>query len=339
MRILLFGQSGSKRQLYFEKACRSEGAELCFLDIDTEWEKGLAAIRSGDRIKLDPPKWTDSRIAAMPSKIEIYYQKLEQISRWSEEKSACFLNTPTAIGIALNKQECKERLQAAGIDATPLLDHGGSNFEDLTEWLRAKRIFQVFIKPNFGSGAAGLMALKLHPQRRSYMAQTAMLERDGEYFNTKKIRLLVDAGAIQKMADFLLSEGAIVERWIPKAAQGGITYDLRAVYQFGRLDFLLPRGTRSGAMTNLHLNNLPLSLEDLALSTEELEKITVLCGRAAALFDGLSSVGFDILLTKSGKPMIIEMNAQGDLLYQDIYSENQIYRRQVQELQKGGGWL
>ena len=34
------------------------------------------------------------------------------------------------------------------------------------------------------------------------------------------------------------------------------------------------------------------------------------------------------------KPRIIEMNAQGDLLYQDIYGENVIYQRQVEIMKK-----
>lgn len=33
--------------------------------------------------------------------------------------------------------------------------------------------------------------------------------------------------------------------------------------------------------------------------------------------------------------MIIEMNGQGDLLYQDIYHENTIYKEQIMAL-KGG---
>ena len=47
-------------------------------------------------------------------------------------------------------------------------------------------------------------------------------------------------------------------------------------------------------------------------------------------FPGLQSAGIDLLLEKGSlSPRIIEMNAQGDLIYQDLYDQNQIYRRQA----------
>lgn len=49
----------------------------------------------------------------------------------------------------------------------------------------------------------------------------------------------------------------MVERWYAKAEYAGFSYDLRAVLQDGRLDFLLGRLSK-GPITNLHLNNHPL---------------------------------------------------------------------------------
>ena len=43
--------------------------------------------------------------------------------------------------------------------------------------------------------------------------------------------------------------------------------------------------------------------------------------------------GIDILLErKTMRPLIIEMNGQGDLIYQDIFGENNIYREQVEKI-------
>ena len=45
--------------------------------------------------------------------------------------------------------------------------------------------------------------------------------------------------------------------------------------------------------------------------------------------------GIDVLLEKGTmKPYIIEINGQGDLIYQDIYDENRIYKRQIEMMQK-----
>ncbi len=55
-----------------------------------------------------------------------------------------------------------------------------------------------------------------------------------------------------------------------------------------------------------------------------------LCNRAMDCYPQLKSAGIDILLEKGSlKPRIIEMNGQGDLIYQDIYADNLIYRRQA----------
>ena len=39
----------------------------------------------------------------------------------------------------------------------------------------------------------------------------------------------------------------------------------------------------------------------------------------------------------SMRPRIIEMNAQGDLIYQDIFHENRIYARQVEMMKEWMG--
>ena len=127
--------------------------------------------------------------------------------------------------------------------------------------------------------------------------------------NTKQLRRLSDAGQVLLMLEKLLKLGCIVERWYAKASHQGYSYDLRAVVQDGRTD---------------------LELETLGLSGTVIEEIQDLCRRSMELFPGLRSAGIDILLEKGSlKPRIIEMNAQGDLIYQDIYGANRIYRRQA----------
>ena len=128
----------------------------------------------------------------------------------------------------------------------------------------------------------------------------------------------------------------IVERWYAKAEHQGYSYDLRAVVQDGRLDFLLGRLSK-GPITNLHLNNHPLEIAALKLPEHTLEDIAMLCRKSMEIYPGLRSAGIDILLEKgSMKPRIIEMNAQGDLIYQDIYNENSIYGHQARMMQE---WL
>ena len=85
-----------------------------------------------------------------------------------------------------------------------------------------------------------------------------------------------------------------------------------------------------GPITNLQLNNCALKVKELGLSEETMESIRQVCSQAMRLYPGLSMAGIDILLDKQGRnPKVIEMNGQGDLIYQDIFNENRIYKQQI----------
>ena len=54
-------------------------------------------------------------------------------------------------------------------------------------------------------------------------------------------------------------------------------------------------------------------------------------------FPGLSGAGIDLLPERGRLSLrVIEMNAQGDLMYQDIFHENRIYRHQAARMRQ---WL
>ena len=152
--------------------------------------------------------------------------------------------------------------------------------------------------------------------------------------NTKKLQRMEDRKMIFVLLNQLLQLDCVIERWYAKAEHGGYTYDLRAVMQDARMDFLLARLSK-GPVTNLHLNNRPLPAKELKLPAAVLDSVEELCRRAVGLYPGIRSAGVDILLEKGSlTPRIIEMNGQGDLIYQDIYHENRIYRHQVQMMKK-----
>ncbi len=141
---------------------------------------------------------------------------------------------------------------------------------------------------------------------------------------------------IRHILDQLLAMDCVVERWYARAMHGAYSCDFRGVVQGGRVDHLLARLSR-GPITNLQLNNHPLPAEEAGLTSGQREMVEDLCERAAGCFPGLWSVGIDLLLEKGSlTPRIIEMNAQGDLIYQDIYGENIIYRRQAERMKR---WL
>ncbi len=338
-RACLLGNSDTKRTIYLEQAAARTGLPLLFLDWREPAKIRELALESQLLLKVDPPLWDSSRLEELDALTGEYTARLEELAHIAQSGGHLeFLNHPLEIAAVLDKRACKARLAGAAIPVTELLEGAGMSARGLLDRMREKRIFQVFIKPVMGSGAAGVSAFRWQPSTgRMALYTCAMAENGGSgLVNTKKLRRFSGREEIFLLLDRLLGLDCIVERWYAKAEYRGMSYDLRAVVQEGRVDFLLGR-LSSGPVTNLHLNNRPLEVPALGLPGKVLEEVQELCHRCMACCPGLSSAGIDILLEKGTlRPRIIEMNGQGDLIYQDIYHENIIYRRQAELMRR---WL
>lgn len=338
---MLLGKPDTKRTHYLGRAAREAGLHVLFLDWD-HWQENLPKGRIF--MKIDPPVWDSCSLEQLGSLIGDYQKQLEALSRFGRLQDVKFLNTPETIATLLDKRESKRRLAAAGLavsEELKIVQEDVLEVEQLLDIMQKQRIHQVFIKPICGSGAAGIAAFRWQPRTKQMVLYTCAWEvpdredkKLNKLINTKKLRRFTDSKQVLSMVERLLKLGCIVERWHAKAEYQGYSYDLRAVVQDGRMDFCLARLSK-GPITNLHLNNHPLKLESLGLPQNVINDIEELCRQGMGCFSGLRSAGIDILLERgSWKPRIIEMNAQGDLLYQDIYGENVIYQRQVEMMRE-----
>lgn len=328
----LLGSPDTKRTHYLGRAAREAGLHVLFLD----WDRWQTHFPEGAvYLKIDPPVWDCCLLEHLPCLTKDYLQCLGELERLEECQDVLFFNHPAAIKALLDKKGCKERLRKAGLPVTEELKQDNIQTpEQLLSIMGRQRIYQVFIKPVCGSGAAGAAAFRWQPQTGKMVLYTCageMVQNGTKHLvNTKQLRRFSDIRQVLFMLERLLKLGCIVEKWYPKADHQGYSYDLRAVVQDKKTDFCLARLSK-GPITNLHLNNHPLELDALGLSSTVTEEIQDLCRRSMELFPGLRSAGIDILLEKgSMKPRIIEMNAQGDLIYQDIYGANRIYQRQAE---------
>lgn len=324
---------------------------------ETAWENVF--------LKIDPPLWESCCLDELNILAQDYEKKLQWLAELGKKRQITFLNKPEDILALLDKRACKRRLAEAGIPVTVELDGIGRAVFPVAETLDSvgqavlpvaetldgvgradlllgsmerRRIFQVFIKPVCGSGAAGAAAFRWQPRSGRMILYTCAMENPetGRLVNTKRLRRFTDRKQVLSMIGRLLELGCIVERWYAKAEHNGFSYDLRAVVQDGRMDFILAR-LSSGPITNLHLNNHPLKGNDLGLPCHVMEDVEQLCIRAAGCYPELRSVGIDVLLEKGSlRPRIIELNGQGDLIYQDIYGQNRIYLHQAEMMKE---WL
>lgn len=342
----ILGSPDTKRTIYLKKAAEQEGLPMVFVDWK-DWEdwfvRPCLSSTEGLLLKIDPPLWSSCALDELSQLADGYIRQLEALGRLAQTQNTAFLNAPSVIAELLDKRACKTRLQQAGLPVTEAVGQfirtsdQTLTAELLFEEMRRQQIYQVFIKPVKGSGAAGVSALRWQPHTgRAALYTCALIQADSALVNTKRLRRFSQMKEILPLLDRILALDCIVERWYAKAEFQGFSYDLRAVVQDGKLDFLLGRLSK-GPVTNLHLNNHPVEAAALGLPGRTLEEIAELCRRSVEIYPELRIAGIDILLEKgSMRPRIIEMNAQGDLIYQDIYHENSIYCHQVRMMKE---WL
>ena len=330
-RIILIGEEDSKRTEFFLKAAETQQIPVGFY----AWSEWKNKDIEGGVVKIDPPSFHAYNILTLSDKIKEYQAQLFELEEMGKKKGIRFLNPPSEILQLLDKVACKEKLEEHHVAVTTMVAKNVKDYTELKERMVEKKLRSVFLKPVYGSGAAGIVALSMNPVNRKVVAYTAACVEGDVLFQQKNIRKITDEKEVERIVNGIASLETIVERWYPKATLEGEPFDFRVLWQFGRVEYMVARKSAT-PITNLHLNNGAVSLED-ALQNEEswnqgnIQKdIERVCEEAMALFPNVHVAGLDVMLDKkTGKPRIIEINGQGDLLYQDIYGENIIYRNQI----------
>ena len=194
---------------------------------------------------------------------------MNKIEYLENQFSLKFINRPSDILRAFNKKETQKILQKNNISCPETLN--ASNYENLKAEMQAKRINQVFIKPIAGSSASGVMAFRyLNPQKQ--IAYTTVKKKNGKFYNSLKVQTYKSAETIQEIFDEISKSPLQIERWIPKWQFNKMNIDFRVVVINKKVEFIVPRGSRS-PITNLHLGNQKLKIEQLNLPSEIIQKI------------------------------------------------------------------
>ncbi len=343
--MFLIGTEEGKRTDYMRRGAAEEGIPLELLPWGslqnpsspeklrkcTLLSQSATELLQGAAVKIDPPPSQTCHLEQMNRNLETYRDSLEQLA-----KAECrFLNSPEAICLLLDKRQAKHLLMERGIPVTEMFPEEPCNMTQLLELMKRRRCYSVFVKPRYFSGAAGVAAFRIYPRQGKFCLYSSCRIENNRLTNTKKLSRTENPGEISHLLNRLLALGCVVERWHPKANFHGKSYDLRVVFQFGHIAFMVARQS-AGPITNLHLNNQALPVASLGLTPPILDEIGNICAQACSAFPGLSMAGVDILLEQGTlRPRIIEMNGQGDLIYQDIYGENRIYREQARHFLKG----
>ena len=330
--IVLIGTKDTKRTEYFIKAARDLNVPVQFVDWNMVYQGSglqnlLCHCADSQRavIKLEPPSYQTAEFSQMETQLRMYTHALEGIAG-----KFSFLNSPQGILDALDKRKMKGILRAAGVSVTPVFMERVDSAEQLYARMDEENVSAIFLKPVCFSGAAGVVAIRRQRRSGKMAAYTSGVLEKARVINTKKIHMMREEKRITKLIEALIPMDVMAEKWIPKDTVDGKSYDLRVVWQFGKRKHMVVRQSAS-PITNLHLNNQAVDGAVIGLDGDTCEEIDALCECAMEVVPGLRVAGIDILLEKgSRKPRIIEINGQGDLIYKDIFEENEIYKEQIQ---------
>lgn len=186
-----------------------------------------------------------------------------------------------------------------------------SNARSLLDRLREKGWTTAYVKLNSGSSATGIVFVQI-AGRGMPGGLTTLRFRDGKAFNTRRIRIL-SGDKLRAALEFVLDDGATVQRGVPLATVQGSYFDLRVVCVDGKPIARLFR-TAPQQITNLHLGGRRgdfAACRKLVPDRIWADALDAAC-RAAGRFD-CNSAGVDVAFAAGfGSFRVLEVNAFGN---------------------------
>ena len=249
------------------------------------------------------------------------------------------MNSPAAISTMFNKREIQSRLTAANLPVPPILPPITS-YENLRTAMKAHHCTRVFIKPNHGSSAIGIVAYETNGPQHKATTTVEIVQQEGQpqLYNTRKLRIYRDEQLIATLINHLCQQHIHVEQWIPKAQLDGYNCDIRIVVIGGQARHKIVRLSHS-PITNLHLLNERADTAALRpyISQDNWHRALNSCQQAAALLPDALYMGLDMLFTTNWqRHFILELNAFGDLLPTVRYNGLDTYETEITHLLQYG---
>lgn len=351
-RFALVANPGGARALGFAAACRSQG----FPDpVLVPWEELLGAefdaklrFAGASALRIETPaehpqverlilagagsgELSKEQCLALPDDVgELRFQRqwyagwcrvLEGMSNTLHGLGIPAMNDPADIACLFDKEFTRSRLMSGGV---PVAEGGGicENFDDLAARMDEKGWHRVFLKPCHGSSASGVMAISRTRGDRWQAITPAVIDATGEVpriLNSKTPLRLTDIAEIRRTVDLVCRQRALLERWFPKTAIGGRSFDLRIVVIAGRAAHVAVRTSRT-PITNLHLRNRrgdPAEVRE-RIGEQAWQTAMATAESAAACFPGCHYCGVDLMIgARTFRSAIAEVNAFGDHLHRE----------------------
>ncbi|MCX5394317.1 STM4014 family protein [Streptomyces sp. NBC_00094] len=334
-RLVVVGDPAGRRVAFFQDALRTAGLPGARVVSWPDVLRGRARFAAGETVRIDSPgedPEADRLLRGVddPARVEgsgRWYARFTTavggLAETAGEAGATLVNDPAELAVLFDKRLSHGRLRAAGVPVPESPTSGPTapavaGWADIRALLDVPGLRRVFVKLAHGSSASGVLAVETNGAGRIQATTSVERRPDGRLFNSLRVRRYTTEHEIAAIVDALAPDGLHVERWLPKATQGGRAADLRVVVIDGRATHAVVRTSRS-PMTNLHLGgargDLTAARAAIAAAGGRWEDALDVCERAAAAFPGTRCVGVDLLPATGWRRFAVgEVNAFGDLL-------------------------
>ncbi|MFE0648125.1 STM4014 family protein [Streptomyces sp. NPDC059534] len=334
-RPVVVGDPAGRRVAFLQDALRAAGLPGARVVSWPEVLSGGARFDAGETVRLDSPGEDPAadrllRDVDDPARVEgsgLWYARFTAavagLARTVAEAGAALVDDPGELPVLFDKRLSHDRLRSAGVPVPGSPTSGPSapavrGWADVRALTERPGLRRVFVKLAHGSSASGVLAVETNGAGRFQATTSVERGPGGRLFNSLRVRRYTSEREIAAIVDALAPDGLHVERWLPKATQGGRAADLRVVVVDGRATHAVLRTSRS-PMTNLHLGgargDLTAARAAIAAAGGRWEDALGVCERAAAAFPGTRCVGVDLLPATGWRRFAVgEVNAFGDLL-------------------------
>jgi hypothetical protein len=290
-------------------------------------ERGAAVLpddarcerRSVAELRRDPPRF-GQLLAPRQHHAGVldYFEALAAV--FAQKRNWRVLSPIADVRVLFDKVETSRRYAAAGIPVPEQLPNLEAirSAAQLREAMVELRWPAVYVKLSCGSSASGLALYRHVPGRSAAerdMVLTTVARTPEGRFNSLRLQRLEQRADVDELLDWLIGEGAQIERAIAKAQLERRTFDLRVLVIAGKPAFCVVRQSHH-PITNLHLGGTRGDLDALRQQIRPAvwEAAMASCVRAFEQHQCLH-VGIDLLFEASLRAhRIIEANAFGDLL-------------------------
>jgi glutathione synthase/RimK-type ligase-like ATP-grasp enzyme len=215
---------------------------------------------------------------------------------------------PLAVAEMFDKTATSAKLFVAEVPVPVWLEHPQDAFAAVDG--ARKRWRTVYLKLNTGSSATGIIALR--SENGDFHGSTTLAEIDGRFFNSRRL-IHLTGPALERAAEFLVSEGAFAQKGIAMAQIDGQNFDVRVVCVYGRPIASIFR-LSSGPMTNLQLGGRRGNFDQCRAAIPTRDWLDALdhCAEAAGCFDS-AIAGVDLVFERGfSRHFVLEVNAFGD---------------------------